>query len=218
MVIRDNVTISFHEVMNVQFQFPCETTVQKYASEGTSFDFPKMKRCRNPRCLIHTPPRKHGFYWRFILNHEGVFRIAIRRYYCPYCGVTFSFLPSFCFSYYQYSSDLISEILVTRFISERSYNDTLKAVQQSYPDLDLGLSHVKLYTKRFSINLPWIEVVLRDTSNCTLPPAELGHQKRARKVLDAVLAGCENIQHLAKVFLEQCHRSFLSPRSNTMVG
>lgn len=199
----------------MQFQFQCESTIEKYVADGTNFNFPTMKRCRNPKCLIHRPPKKHGFYWRYYIGPKGLYRIPIRRYYCTHCGVTFSFLPSFCFSFYQYCSTVISEILVERFIRARSYASILGTIKQSYPDLDICLSHIKLYTKRFLVNLQTIEIVLRNTDGVSISlTKESGHKNRARKILNVVLAEWETIQTLAKVFLEQCHRSFLSPKSN----
>jgi transposase-like protein len=57
--------------------------------------------CLNPGCKLQVPPKKHGFYQRNSLDGEFASKIFIRRYRCTYCGMTFSFLPSFCLPYYQ---------------------------------------------------------------------------------------------------------------------
>uniref|UniRef100_UPI003B75D314 DUF6431 domain-containing protein n=1 Tax=Desulforadius tongensis TaxID=1216062 RepID=UPI003B75D314 len=53
------------------------------------------------------PPKKHGLYSRNYICQDFSNKILIRRYYCPYCGNTFSYLPSFCLPYFQYSIGLI---------------------------------------------------------------------------------------------------------------
>jgi len=60
-----------------------------------------------------------------------------------------------------------------------------------------------------AINLPWLESLLRDK----FPKMKLGLSKgkRAKNVLATVHSGFQQIQSHAKLFHEQCRRSFLAP-------
>jgi len=87
-----------------------------------------------PLCGRNRPLRKHGTYTRYlcILNSE-VLRIKILRYYCPGCGGTVSYLPSFAVPHRQYSAGIISicfQLVFACGISLRSINRLYPAVSR----------------------------------------------------------------------------------------
>jgi len=105
---------------------------EEYARQGENFEFPVPERCPNPACMVPIPPKKHGFYQRNCLDFNYRGRIIIRRYYCPYCGKTVSYLPSFCLPYYQYSLAIIYLILVSYFSANMSYSSILSHLIPDY--------------------------------------------------------------------------------------
>jgi len=144
---------------------PCE-----YARQGEDFDFPVPKTCPNPECLIPIPLKKHGFYKRNCLDFTYRGSILIRRYYCPYCGKTVSYLPSFCLLYYQYSLAVIYLVITNYIESNRSYAQILRQFKAHYPDLHLCMQHIEFYLLRFLMNLHTIQIGLKQFwSDMALP-------------------------------------------------
>lgn len=83
-----------------------------------------------PICEINRPLRKHGTYNRYLCDfHYGTSEIEILRYYCPRCGGTVSFLPSFAVPNRQYSAAIISICLQLVFACGIS----LSGINRLYP-------------------------------------------------------------------------------------
>lgn len=169
--------------------------------------FPEPTNCLNPACRVLVPPEKHGFYERNIIDAGFAGRIKIRRYYCPYCGMTFSFLPSFCLPYFQYSLALIFFTLCCHFFR---LIWVLHIFTQAY-QLSLQRQHRQFYARRFSGNLHGIKLILRSLiPSVELPePSEI--RNGAQKVLDIVLTGFPQIQTFSPRFFAQCNHSFMTP-------
>ncbi len=167
---------------------------------------PRPRLCLN--CKI-SKPHKHGFYHRFFLDGHSCLRIAIRRYRCPRCCTTVSFLPSFCVPKFQYSLHVLWRTLCLRFKKRHSLRQCLKTLPREFPQLNWLPQKISFYAKRFLDNLPWMESLLRNM----FPRMTLGlaKEKRAEKVLATVRMGFRQIQSPARLFHEQCHRSFLAP-------
>ncbi len=178
---------------------------QEYAAQGY-VEPPRPRICFS--CRIGKP-HKHGFYRRFYLDGLNCFRIAIRRYRCPRCGITVSFLPSFCVPKFQYSLHVLWKVLHLRFEEGLTLRKCIEELLKIFPQLDWLPQRISFYAKRFLDNLPRMESLLRNT----FPRMKLGvgKEKRAKKVLANVHSGSNQIQSHARLFHEQCHRSFLAP-------
>ena len=133
----------------------------EYARQGVDFEFPVPDTCPNPECLIPIPPKKHGFYERNCLDFTYRGRILIRRYYCPYCGKTVSYLPSFCLPYYQYSLAVIYLVICNQIESNMSYAQIIRHFRKHHQNLHLYIQHVEFYLLRFLMNLTPIQIGLR---------------------------------------------------------
>lgn len=82
--------------------------------------------------------------------------IPILRYYCPECGHTVSFLPSFCVPRKQYSAGVISLCFQLVFACGVS----LRQVGKAYPAISRVLMGV--WVKQWSFSSPGIISVLRN--------------------------------------------------------
>ena len=193
--------------MILQRIFLTSISSYEYAKQGVDFEFPVPNTCPNPECLIPVAPKKHGFYERTCLDFCYRGRILIRRYYCPYCGKTISYLPSFCLPYYQYSLGVIYLVLTKYIESSMSYARIRRQFRERYPDLQLDIQHIEFYLLRFLVNLHVIQVGLRHfRPDIALP--DFG--------LDIKVDGFGEIHTFSQRFFEQCKRSFMSPLRNIL--
>jgi hypothetical protein len=189
----------------------------EYARQGVNFEFPVPDACLNPECLMPIPPKKHGFYERNCLDVTYRGRVLIIRYYCPFCGRTISYLPSFCLPYYQYSLAVIYMVIVNHIKSGMSYAGIIRHLRRHHPNLHLGLQHIEFYILRFLMNLHSIQIGLRQfLPDLALPDFGLDIKKGAKKILHIVNDGFSTIQTFSQRFFEQCKRSFLSPLQNSL--
>ncbi len=195
----------------MQLPLTVSVTPREYASQGKGFPFPGLDHCYNPGCLMGIAPKKHGFYKRNCIDGVRTLRIPIRRYICPYCGTTFSLLPSFCLPYFQYASYLLFCALLMRIAKGITIAQIIALVISEYPNVLWQKAHVSFYCRRFIQNLPRVELLLRERiPGCFLPSLALGKEKRAKKVLNSILQalGLEDFSHW---FFQKCRRSFLAP-------
>ncbi len=193
------------------------TSPFEYARQGANFEFPVPDACPNPECLMPIPPKKHGFYERNCLDFTYRGRILIRRYYCPYCGKTISYLPSFCLPYFQYSLAVIYVVITNQIDSNMSYAQILRQFRDYYPELPLGMQNIEFYLLRFLMNLHTIQIGLRQfLPDLTLPDFGLDIKRGAKKILHIVNVGFGEIHTFSQKFFEQCKRSFLSPLQNIL--
>ena len=153
------------------------------------------------------PPKAHSFYQRNIIHYLFTGRIKIRRYYCSYCGMTFSYLPSFCLPYFQYSLPLIFLTLWCHFFKLGLF---LRFFIQEC-QLSLQRQHRQFYLRRFVANLKRIQIVLRDLIPGLELPNNPDKEKGAQKVLCIIRSGFAPIQTFSTRFSAQCNRSFMAP-------
>lgn len=100
-----------------------------------------------PICDRKRPLRGHGVYKRHVYDLLlGFVLIPILRYYCPGCGHTVSFLPSFCVPRKQYSAAVISLCFQLVFACGVS----LRRFSRVYPGINRVLAGVWLRQWHFS--------------------------------------------------------------------
>lgn len=193
----------------MQFTFNPNCSVEEYVKQGKSFDFPKLKKCPRRKCRNHNI-HKHGFYERNCFDGYVWYRILIRRYYCPSCGITISYLPSFCLRWFQYCLECFKQCLVARFQLHLSLKKIALFLKDKFENLSWSKSQIHRYLHRFLGNLPKIELVLRAIDpHCFLGPLSEDKAKRAGKALD-IIDGLE-IHSFHKLYADLCQSSFLAP-------
>lgn len=195
------------------------TTVspEEYCHLGKDFPFPKPISCPNPHCRVNVPPQKHGFYHRN--THNGSFsgRIVIRRYYCPYCRTTISYLPSFCLPYFQYTVDLIFFSLKLVLDSNFSLRGCLRLIRERFRALYWAFSHLQFYLRRFVANLNSIKMFLRQLNpRISLLEDNPAKREGAQKVLRLLVTGFSPIQIFSTRFYEAQGYSFMAPLRNIL--
>lgn len=181
----------------------------EYVSLGKAFPFPQPESCPHPDCLVPVPLKKHGFYVRFLIDTNFYGEILIRRYYCPYCGRTVSYLPSFCLPYFQYSLVMIYLVLSGYYQNELSKAKLLARVAK-YKHVHWKEQHLSLYIHRFIGNLNRIKVGIRQLLPEVILPEE-DKNKGIKKVLAIIKSGFSDIQTFAQRFFDSCRHSFMSP-------
>lgn len=193
--------------MSISFDPKC--SIKKYAEQGKNFNFPKLERCLNPKCRSQSI-HKHGFYERNCCDGSKWYRIFIRRYYCPECKCTVSFLPLFCLPWFQYSLICIMGCLRAKFIHNLSLKGIQNWLKKRHPKLLWSVSQIHRYIQRFLGNLAKIELVLRNINpDYSLAPSS-NKIKRAKKALD-IIDGFPTTQSFLKLYIDECQSSFLAP-------
>lgn len=190
------------------------TTVNDYVSadDGKSFIISSPTSCLNPDCHMPIPPKKHGGYWRYIIHSLFSGRIYIHRFYCPYCGKTFSFLPDFCIPYYRYALSVIEQVLIQFFSFGLSLNQILQLLIQQQKLSYLSIQNLSFYCRRFVSNESWISSGIRQLiSSCTLPDPNTGQKEKAKKALHIIESSFLSTTDFSTRFFQQCTRSFLAP-------
>lgn len=182
-------------------------TPEEYFQTDHDPSLPKPQECLHPSCRMKIPPKMHASYERNMITLDLTGRIPIRRFYCPYCGHTFSYLPSFCLPYYQYSLKVIFINLICSFFK---LVPLLEAFIQA-KKLSLQRQHRQFYCRRFLGNLTRIQMVLRTLLPRVELPQEKDHEKGAQEVLALVLSRFSQIQTFSTRFFAQSNHSFMAP-------
>lgn len=191
---------------------PIKESPQEYVSLGKDYPFPQPAGCPYSDCLKPIPLKKHGFYLRYLIDSGFYGKILIRRYYCPYCGRTVSYLPSFCLPYFQYSLVLIYLVISGYFQDELTRTQILAMVSAQYEGLQLEEQQLSFYIHRFLRNLNRIKVGIRQILPEAVLPEEIQDKnKGTKKVLAIINSGFNDIQTFAQRFFDSCRYSFLSP-------
>lgn len=182
-------------------------TPEEYLRLGQDISIPVPQECLHPSCRVKIPPEKHGSYGRNVITPNSTGRISIRRFYCPYCGHTFSYLPSFCLPYFQYSLRVIFLNLICTFYKRVTWLETFIQAKK----LCLQRQHRQFYNRRFLCNLNRIQMVLRTLLPRVELPQENDSKKGAQKVLALVLSRFSQIQTFSTRFFAQSNHSFMAP-------
>lgn len=145
-----------------------EGGVEEYAQRGRRNRFPCIECC--PSCHARARLRKHGFYERYAVEGETVWRLIIQRLKCVSCNRTFSLLPDFLVPKFQ---STFATIL--RRIRERLRQQKVQGSRQL----------AQFYTKRFMKQLPLAEMVFRSLGDLRIFPVD--PMKKAIKVVQLIL-------------------------------
>lgn len=116
------------------------------------------EKCPFKDCSMPVQLKKHGYYKRFFISKNFTGGLYIRRYICPICGRTVSFLPYFCISYFQYSALEILNILYKFYHDGISIEKLIKKTKEELPFIERR--HVNFYRKRIIKNRKLIQYAL----------------------------------------------------------
>lgn len=143
-------------------------------------------KCPFSNCLMPIKMKKHGFYKRYVITHDFSGYIYIRRYLCPCCRRTVSFLPSFLIPYFQYAVEYILSFLNGFFKKKQSLRSYIKGFKTKKDSL--SRRHFRYYIHRIFSNSSLIQYYLNLTDQGIIPKED---------TLDSRL--------FAKSFLEKVH-------------
>lgn len=193
----------------MQFQFE-EDDYNKYAHDDKNYKFPDPPDIC-PVCKRHVSMKKYGFYHRYFITSGFCKKICIRRYICPECGHTVSFLPYFCIPYFQYDINLIMHYLREVIKKKGTLKACLDDLKKIYADIQIYRQHILFYLKRFTANIIPIQYGLRQIIPDTdFMDAEKDKKERARELIEIILNGFESARIFAKRFRDNCNRTFLA--------
>ena len=196
--------------------FSTQTTPEEYEKQGINYSFPKApSRCPQPDCKMPIKLKKHGFYSRHYIKAGFCKKILIRRYLCPYCGKTISFLPHFCIPHFQYCGELIVRYIYSTIARDSPLNICLAILRKVFIDICIERQHVYYYNKRVCKNLVHIQHGLRQIyPNVSLPSGDLEKRKKAIEIFDIIEERYTSIHIFNENFFTQVQKSFLAPCIN----
>jgi len=193
--------------------FTVKGTIEEYISQGKLFPFPPApkKRCHNPSCNRIVQFKKHGFYCRYFISTVYKAKIYIRRYICPICGCTISYLPHFCLPGFIHALEHIFGYIHAIYWRSGSIKAALEEQNIKNPGLDLSRQLVYHYRKRFINNISLMENGLRLVyKGVQLPEENLCKEERAKRLLDIVKNGPTTIHSFSQQFHQETNKTFLA--------
>jgi hypothetical protein len=138
-------------------------------------------RCTYEDCRMPVRMKKHGFYRRYVITQKFSGYIYIRRYICPYCGRTVSFLPSFLVPYFQYALPYILAFLngyFKRRQSLRKYVEWFRRKKDGF-----SRRHFRYYISRMFVNRNLIQYYLNLTDQGMIPKEDAMVSRLFAKIL-----------------------------------
>lgn len=197
----------------MQYIFTAKVSLEEFIDLGKSYPFPPapVKRCHNPACNRIVQFKKHGFYNRYFISRVYRTKIYVRRYICPICGCTISYLPHFCLPGFIHALEHIFEYIYGMYWRHGTIMAALERLNNKNPGLDLSRQLVFHYRNRFLKNLPLIENGLRQVyGNIRLPEETLEKEERAKKLLEIVKNGPSTIHSFSQQFHQETNKTFLA--------
>ncbi|MGZ8884699.1 MAG: DUF6431 domain-containing protein [Halobacteriota archaeon] len=145
-----------------------EGDVEEYARRGKENHFPSIECC--PACHARARLKKHGFYERFAVEGENVWRLFIQRLKCVSCNKTFTILPDFLVPKFQSTFATILQLIREKLRQQKVHGSRQLA---------------QFYTKRFLKRLPLVEMFFRSQGNLLVLPVD--PIKKAIKAVQLIL-------------------------------
>jgi hypothetical protein len=166
-----------------------ETTlsVEKFIKNSRELKYPTINTCH--KCGARDTFKPNGFYDRNVLTNDNEYIVSIRRFKCPHCSASVSFLPSFLIPYFQSTLERIISILKS-FISKKKE----------------GVCYYRqicyFYKKRFLINLNLLIMLFRD-----LDMSFLSKKEKATNLIERISIIGSN---LSQRFIAKFNKSFMA--------
>lgn len=152
--------------------------------------------------------KKHGFYKRYVISGEYRGYIYIRRYICPCCGRTISFLPSFLIPYFQYSFPYILSFLYGYFKKAQSLRKYIEYLRRKKNDF--SRRQFRYYINRIFLNCSLIQYYLNLTDQGIIPKEDaLDSRLFAKRLLEKLHVVSPH--YLSCNFYKLTSKSILTP-------
>ncbi|MBP7279705.1 MAG: hypothetical protein KBA11_09865 [Sedimentibacter sp.] len=203
---------NIRKVIKMQIMFHVKEGVREYVNRGRKYPFPPppVKRCNNPHCNKIVHYKKHGFYERNYYSSEFGGKIIIRRYICPLCSHTISYIPSFCLPRFINAVKHIFDYICCSFYRKGSIKSVIE-----YLNSKIGIQFSRQilyhYRKRFIDNINAIQAGIRQLiGGVKLPDTNLGKGKKAREVLAIMRTEYQDIQVFSQQFHQTVTKTFLA--------
>lgn len=192
----------------MQIIFESMETASCFA-EKNSLLFPDApQKCQQADCQMPIAMKKHGYYRRYIITDEYSGYIYLRRYICPCCGRTVSFLPSFAIPYFQYSIDYILGFVDGFFKFQKSLRQYVLWFQQKNDTF--SCRHFRYYIDRLFKNKKRIQYFFNLTGQGMIPEKNaLNRQMFAKAFLTKALK--LQPHNFSYRFQNQIGKSILAP-------
>jgi len=142
----------------MQNLFKTNHRAHDFTSKNSILFPPPPDKCPFGNCKVPVRLKKHGFYLRYHISLDFSGIIFIRRYICPVCGRTVSFLPMFALQKFTYSAVDILEILFDFYSSGLSLSKFEHIAARRFTSMTRR--HVNFYRKRLVRNRRLIQYVL----------------------------------------------------------
>ncbi|AST57741.1 putative cellobiohydrolase [Thermoanaerobacterium thermosaccharolyticum] len=161
--------------------------IEEYLRKDKEYNFPNPPdRCPHPDCKCKVKLKKHGFYHRYYLDGAVCIKITIRRYICPVCKKTISYLPEFCIPHFQYSFNMIAKSLKETLIRTKTLSSIISDLKRNFPTILFSRQHIYFYIKRITNNLSFIIYGLRQIDPYIKTPKTGSEREKAREILDII--------------------------------
>lgn len=196
----------------MQYIFNVNEGIYEYVKLGRDYSFPSptTKRCHNPKCNKIVNFRRHGFYERYYNSKEYKGKIVIRRYICPLCGCTISYIPHFCLPGFINALSHIFEYIYNSFYRKGSINSVIKQLNLKY-DLQFSRQILYYYRKKFIKNIDTIQNGIRQIIHgVKLPDKTLKNVEKARNVLATVIREYPDIHSFSQKYYQATTKTFLA--------
>ncbi|OPZ89208.1 MAG: hypothetical protein BWY74_02824 [Firmicutes bacterium ADurb.Bin419] len=182
----------------MQIFFTLKEGFETYIKSGKKYNFPspEIRRCHNCNKPVHF--KKHGFYQRYLVTIDYSGLIVIRRYICPLCGCTISYIPDVCMPGFVFSTELIFQALYAYF----------KLIRNTAKELSRQL--IRYYRVRLISKTAAISAALRQIlPNARLPDKSLSGKEKSRMVLLLIKSSEININDISHRFYDISGKAIL---------
>lgn len=121
---------------------------EEFVKRSKNLKYPTINTCH--KCGACDTFRPNGFYDRNVLTKDDEYIVSLRRFKCPHCSASISFLPSFLIPYFQSTFERIINIL--KSVIAKKKEGCISFYRQ--------IGH--FYKKRFLVNLNLLIMLFRD--------------------------------------------------------
>jgi hypothetical protein len=165
-------------------------------------------RCTFYDCLMPIKMKKHGFYKRYVISDGYTGYVYIRRYICPCCRRTISFLPSFLIPYFQYAFPYILSFLRGYFKTDQSLRKYIERLKNKKDDF--SRRQFRYYINRMFLNCSLIQYYLNLTDQGIIPKEDaLDSRLFAKRLLEKLHPVSPH--YLSCNFFKLTSKSILAP-------
>lgn len=197
----------------MQILFTVQEGLEEYIRKGKDYPFPPppVRRCHNNNCKKVVQFKKHGFYQRHLITNIFRDKILIRRYICPLCGHTLSYLPNFCLPRFVHGVKEILLYIEKTFMGKETLKSCLDKLNSINEGLNISRQLVYHYKKRFMQNLSLIQAGLRQLNpEIRLPNNSLCKIERAKKLVVMMKDSSDQEYSFTQKFHQTTNKTFLT--------